>query len=215
MPAVGHAQESAHNQAKAPAQTVRLAAEPRAGRKAKNVILFLADAGGVPVLHGASLLGYGEPRRLGIQQWPYLGLSETSPVDDFVSDSANGMSSIVTGVKTRNGVISQNPDAQRGRQDGTPTKTVLEYAEQRGLLTGIVTTQSIADATPAANYAHSNDRKKWGGDLPSGIQAPFWGRRRCAVWSGSPKDRRATGRCGHRLRSARPAPCPPDPRHVG
>jgi alkaline phosphatase len=131
-------------------------------RKAKNVILFLADAGGVASVHAASLLAYGEPRRLRIQQWPYLGLSETSPVDAFVSDSANGMSSIVTGVKTRNGVISQGPDVQRGKTDGTPTKTLLEYAEQRGLLTGVVTTQSIADATPAANYAHSNDRKKWG-----------------------------------------------------
>lgn len=124
--------------------------------RARNIILFLADAGGVPTLSAASLLGYGEPLRL--QQWPYLGLSETSPVDDFVSDSANGMSSIVTGVKTRNGVISQGPDAVRGQSDGAPTKTLLEYAEEQGLWTGVVTTQSIADATPAANYAHSNDR---------------------------------------------------------
>lgn len=130
--------------------------------RARNIILFLADAGGVPTLSAASLLGYGEPLRLHVQQWPYLGLSETSPVDDFVSDSANGMSSIVTGVKTRNGVISQGPDAVRGQSDGAPTKTLLEYAEERGLWTGVVTTQSIADATPAANYAHSNDRGNWG-----------------------------------------------------
>jgi len=130
--------------------------------RARNVILFLADAGGVPVIHAASLLGYGEPLRLHIQQWPHLGLSETSPVDNFVSDSANGMSSIVTGVKTHNGVISQGPDAVRGRTDGTPTKTLLEYAEERGLVTGVISTQNIADATPAANYAHVNNRSDWG-----------------------------------------------------
>ncbi|WP_298158210.1 alkaline phosphatase [Brevundimonas sp.] len=130
--------------------------------RARNVILFLADAGGVPVLSAASLMAYGEPLRLHVQQWPHLGLSETSPVDDFVSDSANGMSAIVTGIKTRNGVISQGPDAVRGRTDGAATKTLLEYAEERGLLTGVITTQSIADATPAANYAHVNDRAKWG-----------------------------------------------------
>jgi len=130
--------------------------------RARNIILFLADAGGVPTLSAASLLGYGEPMRLHVQQWPHLGLSETSPVDDFVSDSANGMSSIVTGVKTRNGVISQGPEAVRGQSDGAPTETLLEYAEQHGLSTGVVTTQSIADATPAANYAHSNDRSNWG-----------------------------------------------------
>ncbi len=130
-------------------------------RPAKNIILFLADAGGVSVLNGASLLAYGEPLKLHVQHWPHLGLSETSPVDAFVSDSANGMSSIMTGMKTRNGVISEAPDAVRGMRDGTPAKTLLEYAEEHGLLTGVVTSQSIADATPAATYAHSNDRKKW------------------------------------------------------
>ncbi|RYD68567.1 MAG: alkaline phosphatase [Sphingomonadales bacterium] len=148
-------------------------APPPATRKARNVILFLADAGGVPVLNGASLLAYGEPLRLRIQQWPHLGLSETSPVDAFVSDSANGMSSIVTGVKTRNGVISQGPDVVRGKADGAPTKTILEYAEERGLSTGVVSTQSIADATPAATYAHSNDRKKWGEIFPQAFAPRF------------------------------------------
>lgn len=146
---------------------------PAAPARARNVILFLADAGGVPVLSAASLMAYGEPLRLHVQQWPHLGLSETSPVDEFVSDSANGMSAIVTGVKTRNGVISQGPDAVRGRTDGTPTKTLLEYAEERGLLTGVITTQSIADATPAANYAHANDRANWGEIFPQAFSPRF------------------------------------------
>ena len=155
----------------APTQT-GVTQAPQPG-KARNVILFLADAGGVSVLSAASLLAYGEPLKLHIQQWPHLGLSETSPVDQFVSDSANGMSSIVTGVKTRNGVISQGPDVVRRQTDGTPTKTLLEYAEERGLLTGVISTQSIADATPAANYAHSNDRGKWGEIFPQAFSPRF------------------------------------------
>lgn len=130
-------------------------------QRAKNVVVFLADAAGVATLHAASVHGYGEPLKLHVQGWPHLGLSETSPVDRWVSDSANGMSSIMTGTKTRNGVISQGPDAERGVRDGTPRKTLLEYAEERGLRTGVVSTQSIADATPAATYAHANDRRKW------------------------------------------------------
>ncbi|MFC4256583.1 alkaline phosphatase [Altererythrobacter xixiisoli] len=141
--------------------------------RARNVILFLADAAGVSTINAASLLGYGEPLKLHIQQWPHLGLSETSPVDKFVSDSANGMSSIVTGVKTRNGVISQNADAVRGQRDGAPTKSVLEYAEEHGLMTAVITTQSIADATPAAIYAHSNDRGKWGEIFPQAFTPRF------------------------------------------
>ena len=153
-----------------PQHSVNAAAE---SPKARNIVLFLADAAGVPVLSAASLMAYGEPLRLHIQSWPHLGLSETSPVDEFVSDSANGMSAIVTGVKTRNGVISQGPDAVRGRTDGTPTRTVLEYAEERGLLTGVITSQSIADATPAANYAHANDRSNWGVIFPQAFSPRF------------------------------------------
>ncbi len=156
-----------------PDHAQRPAAPSAPSAKARNVILFLADAGGVPVLSAASLMAYGEPMKLHVQTWPHLGLSETSPVDEFVSDSANGMSSIMTGVKTHNGVISQGPEGVRGRTDGPPTKTVLEYAEQRGLLTGVITTQSIADATPAAAYAHSNDRAKWGEIFPQAFAPRF------------------------------------------
>ena len=134
--------------------------------RAKNVIVFLADAAGVSTLNAASLHGHGEALKLHVQQWPHLGLSDTSPVDRFVSDSANGMSSIMTGVRTRNGVVSQGPDAVRGETDGTPAKTLLEYAEERGLRTGVVSSQSIADATPAATYAHANDRRNFGVIFP-------------------------------------------------
>ncbi|MGI9361750.1 MAG: alkaline phosphatase, partial [Parasphingorhabdus sp.] len=102
---------------------VEAPAAAQEAKKAKNVILFVADAGGVSVIHAASVLGYGAPLKLNIQQWPHLGLNETSPVDKYVSDSANGMSSIMTGVKTRNGVISQSADAERRKKDGAPTKT--------------------------------------------------------------------------------------------
>ncbi|MBU2340744.1 MAG: alkaline phosphatase [Alphaproteobacteria bacterium] len=163
-----HAQE-----ASAPAVAASQA-QAEAPAQARNIVLFVADAAGVSVLNGASLLEYGEPLKLHIQQWPHLGLSETSPVDSFVSDSANGMSSIMTGVKTRNGVISQSPEAVRGERDGAPTKTLLEYAEERGLLTGVVSSQSIADATPAATYAHANDRGKQG-EIFSQVFTPRFG----------------------------------------
>ena len=134
-------------------------APAHAGPKhARNVILFLADAGGIPTLNAASLHGYQAPLKLHVQGWPHVGLSDTSPVGGFVTDSANGMTAIVTGEKTRNGVISQGPDAVRGKKDGRALKTILEYAEERGLMTGVVTQQPLVDATPAACYAHANER---------------------------------------------------------
>jgi alkaline phosphatase len=151
-----------------------LAAAPKPAKRAKNVILFLADAGGIPTLNAASLHGYGDAQKLYVQSWPHVALSDTSAAANWVTDSAAGMTAIVTGVKTQNGVISQGPDTIRGKQDGKPLKTVLEYAEERGLSTGVLTNVNIADATPAACYAQANDRRKFG-DIFLQIFAPRFG----------------------------------------
>ena len=133
---------------------VALSAESRA----RNVILFLADAGGTSTIAAASLHAYGAPRRLFVQRMPHIGLSDTSTASQFVTDSAAGMTAIVTGQRTHNGVVGQAADAVRGKQDGQPLKSILEYAEERGLSTGLVTDDSIAGATPAALYAKANNR---------------------------------------------------------
>src|SRR5687768_4153402 len=91
-----------------------------AADRAKNVILFIGDAGGLSTLHAASLHRYGEPAKLFVQQMPYVALSETSSASDWVTDSAAGMTAIVTGTKTHNGVLSQSADAVRGEKDGAP-----------------------------------------------------------------------------------------------
>ena len=133
---------------------VALSAQP----PARNVILFLADAGGTSTIAAASLHGYGAPRRLFVQRMPHIGLSDTTSASSIVTDSAAGMTAIVTGVRTHNGVISQSTAAVRKQTDGAPLKSILEYAEERGLSTGVVTNDSLAGATPAATYAKANDR---------------------------------------------------------
>ena len=145
-----------------------------AGRNAKNVILFLGDAGGLSTLHAASVHGYDKPNALFIQRMPHIGLMDTSAVDSWVTDSANGMTAIVTGEKTKNGVISQSGDAVRGQSDGKPLKTILEHAEERGLSTGVISNMSMADATPAACYAHSNDRGT-AGEIFAQVLTPRFG----------------------------------------
>ena len=137
-------------------------AAPAADKRAKNIILFLGDAGGLPTLNAASAYAHKEPQKLFIQGMPNVALSDTSSATGWVSDSAAGMTAIVTGQKTHNGVISQGQDTERGAKDGTLLKTILEYAEERGLSTGVITNMNIADATPAACYAQANDRKKFG-----------------------------------------------------
>ena len=131
-----------------------LAAESRA----KNVILFIADAGGTSTIAAASWHAYNEPRRLFIQRMPNIALSETSTVSQYVTDSAAGMTAIVTGQRTHNGVVGQSATAVRGKADGEALKSILEYAEERGLSTGIITDDAITGATPAALYAKANNR---------------------------------------------------------
>ena len=132
-----------------------------AQQKARNVIIFLGDAGGIPVLNAASIQGYHQPRKLFVQNMPNIALSETSAADSWVTDSAAGMTAIVTGVKTNNGVLSEMPVADTA-QEGAPLKTILEYAEEHGLSTGVVSNSPMWDATPAACYAHASSRKKTG-----------------------------------------------------
>jgi len=126
--------------------------------RAKNVILFLADAGGIPTIHAASLHGYGAARRLFVQRMPNIALSDTSSASGFVTDSAAGMTAIVTGHRTNNNMVAQSASGQRGVRDGEPLKTILEHAEERGLSTGIITNDAVTGATPASLYAKANDR---------------------------------------------------------
>ena len=145
-----------------------------ADRPAKNVILFIGDAGGIPTLNGASAYGHGQPQKLFIQHMPNLGLMDTSPAGSWVTDSAAGMTAIVTGQKVNNGVISQADPPVPGQKPGEPLKTILEYAEEKGLSTGVVSNSPMDDATPAACYAHAASRKMKG-EIFAQVLSPRFG----------------------------------------
>lgn len=154
---------------------VREAAPPtQSPGRARNVVLFVGDAGGLPTISAASLHGYDRPQALFVQSMPHIALMDTSAANAWVTDSAAGMTAIVTGRKTRTGVISQSDSAVRQVKDGERLKTILEYAEDHGLSTGVVSNDSMAGATPAACYAHSNYRKSTG-EIFAQILAPLAG----------------------------------------
>ncbi len=133
--------------------------ETASAHRSSRCAAALGDGTGPSTVNAAGIHGYGKPVSLYIENMPYIGLSETSSASNWVCDSAAGMTAIVTGQKTHNGVLSQSAAAQRGVKDGQPLKTILEYAEEHGLATGVVSNSSMADATPAACYAHVNDRR--------------------------------------------------------
>jgi alkaline phosphatase len=134
---------------------------------AKNVILFIGDGMGVSTLTAARIFEgqrrgeSGEENRLSFEEFPFSALSKTYSANQQTSDSAPTMSAIITGVKTDEGTLSVNQNIVRGDYrtvKGNETKTLLEYAEEAGKSTGVVTTTRITHATPAACYSHTADR---------------------------------------------------------
>jgi alkaline phosphatase len=140
----------------------RHALSPALGR-ARNVILFLGDGMGITTVTAARILEGqrrgepGEENLLAFEKLPYTAFSKTWNTDQQVPDSAGTMTAIVSGVKTRAGVLGVDGRVVRGDHasvEASRVPTLLEQAEERGLWTGIVTTTTVTHATPGACYAH-------------------------------------------------------------
>ena len=133
----------------------------------RGVILFLGDGMGVSTVTAARIFagqlagGTGEEHSLSFEGFPHVALVKTYNVDMQVPDSAGTMTAIVTGEKTRAGVLSVSADVARGDCAASlaqPLTTLLERAEEAGFATGLVSTATITHATPAATYAHVPER---------------------------------------------------------
>jgi alkaline phosphatase len=126
------------------------------------------------ILDGQRKGGSGEDNALAFEAFPNVALSKTYSANQQTPDSAPTMTAMVTGVKTDDGLIavSQRVPRREPRAEvvrAGALRTILEWAEDRGLSTGVVTTTRVTHATPAACYAHVSERD-WEGDadLPAG-----------------------------------------------
>ena len=149
-----------------------VATEPTDATTAKNVILFIGDGMGVStvtatrIFDGQSKGGSGEENELSFERFPNLALIKTYNSNQQVSDSAGTATAMMTGQKTRAGVINIGPAAARRRCEDAlahPLTTIADQAKDRGKAVGVVTTTRLSHATPAAVYAKSPERD-WEGD---------------------------------------------------
>ena len=113
----------------------------------KNVILMIGDGMGLSQIGAASTVN-GDLSMLKIKQ---VGLMKTHADDSFTTDSAGAGSAIASGRKNKNRHISAD-------ENGNPYETITGIFHKEGKANGIVTLGNIADATPAAFYAHTNER---------------------------------------------------------
>jgi alkaline phosphatase len=122
-----------------------------AAERARGVILFIGDGLG-PVQVRCARAYHGGP--LEFETLAHQAVVTTRSADHPVTDSAAAATAIATGVKVNNGVLSV---ALPG--DGRPLKTMLETFAEQGRATGLVTTDQMTQATPAAFGAHVPSRK--------------------------------------------------------
>ena len=114
-----------------------------------NIILGIGDGMGVAHISAGKIAAGA----LNLERFPVSGLVTTHSANQLVTESAAAATALATGKKTNNRAISVLPD-------GTPVKTLFEYARDLGKSVGLVVTSSVTDATPAAFSAHIDNRRK-------------------------------------------------------
>lgn len=119
--------------------------------RAKNVILCIGDGMGFGAIQLARNVLLGPDGRFVFETFPNVSIVTTHSLDNPVTDSAAAATAIATGFKTNNGMISMLPD-------GTKLTTILEAMQKAGKATGLIATNTIYDATPAAFGSHWNTR---------------------------------------------------------
>ena len=124
-----------------------------------KAILFIGDGAGVSSLNAASIYAYGKPQALYVQSMPHVALADTSTTREWVTDGPASGTAWATGIKSHNGIVSKVSTAERDGKPAENLKTIVEYAEERGLATGLITNLSdagISDPVISAAYAHLN-----------------------------------------------------------
>ncbi|KAL0268999.1 UNVERIFIED_CONTAM: hypothetical protein PYX00_010751 [Menopon gallinae] len=136
---------------------------------AKNVIVFIGDGMGMTTItagriyQGQLRQRGGEGNSLSFDKFPVTGLAKTYNVNTQVPDSASTATAIFSGVKTKHYVLGLDATAafdncipEMNKQ--AAVTNVMNWAQDAGKDTGIVTTTRITHATPAATYSHINNR---------------------------------------------------------
>jgi len=125
------------------------------GSSPKYVFYFIGDGLGSSQRQLAEYyeqeISGNKNEKLMINSFPVAGINTTYSTDSLVTDSAAAGTALATGYKTNNGVISKTPS-------GKDIKSLIEFAEERGMATGIISTTRLTHATPAVFASHNENR---------------------------------------------------------
>jgi alkaline phosphatase len=116
--------------------------------KPKNVILMIGDGMGLSQVSTPYYFGEEEPS---FSRFRYIGLSRTSSGSDPITQSPAAATAMSTGHKTYNMAVGVDMDT-------VVQENLVEIFSEQGMMTGVIATSSVTDATPAGFYAHQPNR---------------------------------------------------------
>ena len=122
-----------------------------AAGKPRGVILLIGDGMGISQITFARRFLLEEGQRFHFESLPQTALVTTYSASNPVTDSAAAATAFAAGVKTTNKYIGVDPQGQ-------PVRSLAERAKAAGWEIGLVTSTTVTHATPAAFYAHVQDR---------------------------------------------------------
>lgn len=151
-------------------------------KRAKNVILFIADGNGVGTNTATRIWAgqqkglSGEEYVLPFEKMPHLGLAKTYNTNAQTPDSAGTGTAMQAGIKTKAGVLGVDDSIARGDCENTASAvvpTIGDLLAEEGKSVGYISTARITHATPASGYAKSADRNyEDNSKLPEGCTYP-------------------------------------------
>ncbi|WP_431799907.1 alkaline phosphatase [Halobacillus andaensis] len=117
----------------------------------ENVIVMVGDGLGVGQMEITRLLESGKSGDLFMESLENVGLMRTYSADNAVTDSGAAGTALATGEKTYNGGIGVDSEGQE-------TDSILDLYQDQGKKVGVISTNTVTDATPAAYTASVADR---------------------------------------------------------
>ena len=122
--------------------------ENKTPEKQVNVIILIGDGMGLSHL---SVPYYYQKKEPVFNQFKHVGLVRTSSATHSITESAAAATAMFTGRKTYNSAIGVDLDS-------IAQKNLVEMLSDLNYQTGVISTSSITDATPAGFYAHEISR---------------------------------------------------------
>ena len=114
----------------------------------KNVILFIGDGMAVAQWQ-TGMIANKAP--LNINKMKTIGLMTTNAANKFAGDGPSNGTALATGVQSLGGFIALDKDSM-------PLKSIIDYADEAGIASGVVAASTLAEGSIAPFVAHAKNR---------------------------------------------------------